>query len=136
MSECRTCHGERLLIAGWRPSPQRPYPDPCPTCSATMSARERQVLQQEWLLDHQNDPKVVEILAQLAVVNRHRYRKVLYLPTARTAEEGPLDAIRDADLVVVAGNMVVKDRYSAAGYVLSDSELRRIKDSCEEFTRR
>lgn len=40
---CATCNGARLKLGGWMgPTPQRPYPDPCPACSPELSPRERQ----------------------------------------------------------------------------------------------
>lgn len=138
MTDCATCGGTRLLMGGWMgPTPQRPYPDPCPRCAPNLTARERQVIQQEWLLDHQDDPRVKEILAQMAVVNRQRYGLVLHAPFMRTTTDisGSLQEIRAADLVVGAGNMVLKDRYGPAQYVLSDSEFRRVRESAGEFRR-
>lgn len=141
MSDCPNCGGTRLLMGGWMgPTPQRPYPDPCPRCAPDITARERQVIQQEWLLDHQDDPRVKDILAQMAVVNRQRYRLVLHTPQIRTltpdAIAGSYQDVAEADLIVGSGNMVLKDRYGPAGYVLSDSELRRLRDSCGEYRRR
>lgn len=141
--DCATCGGSRLMMGGWMgPTPQRPYPDACPRCSPDLNPRERQVIQTQWLLDHADEPRVKDVLAQLAVVNRQRYRVVLHVPLIRTIASEDLrglrdiyDELRSADLVVGAGNMVLKDRFGPADYVLSDSEFRRVRDDCVEFKR-
>lgn len=142
-ADCATCGGSRLMMGGWMgPTPQRPYPDACPRCSDDISARERQVIQTQWLLDHADEPRVKEVLAQLAVVNRQRYRVVLHVPLIRTIDREDLrgvrdiyEQIRDADLIVGAGNMVLKDKFGPAQYVLSDSEFRRVREDCVDFRR-
>lgn len=134
--DCGQCGGSRLMMGGWMgPTPAAPYPEPCPRCSPNLSPRERQVLQHSWLLDNQHRDDVKEILSRMAVFNAQKYRLVLHMPYARGVADvpGSLTQVRDADMVICAGNMVTKDRYGPAGYVLSDNEVRRIKDSAEEY---
>jgi hypothetical protein len=142
--DCARCGGSRLMMGGWMgPTPERPYPDPCPVCSADLSGRERQVLQHSWLLDHQDEPGVKEVLSRMAVFNAQKYRLVLHIPLLRTLGLGALQGttvsiedVAEADIVVGAGNTVLKERYGITPYVLSDTEFRRVRDSAQEFRRR
>lgn len=137
---CAMCHGSKLLMGGWMgPTPQAPFPNPCPKCAVDLTPRARQVLQAQWLLDHQDEPRVKELLSRMAVFNARNYRIVLYLPNARqaTSELLPLQAsmkdVADADMVICAGNSVVKDRHGVVPYTLSDTEIRRIRDEAQDF---
>lgn len=140
--DCPTCGGSRLRMGGWMgPTPSAPYPDPCQACSPGMTARERQIAQTQWLLDNEHLPQVKEMLSRMAVFNAGQLRLVVHVPYTREpfnaavrAGSGiDMQALRDADMVIGQGNTVYKDRNRPSGYVLSDNELRRIKDEAGEF---
>lgn len=140
MTDCTMCGGSRLRMGGWMgPTPAAPYPEPC-VCSPDLTPRERQVLQTQWLLDNQHRDDVKEVLSRMAVFNAQKYKLVLSLPHMRDISPSglhgfpvPMSTIADADMVIGTGNIVLKDRHGAAGYVLSDNEMRRIRDSAKDF---
>ena len=133
---CERCSGDRLEFGGWMgPTPQAPYPRPCRDCSPNMTPREIQIVQTQWLLDNQNRKDVQQILARTAVHEARHYRKVLRLGWGVdfTLKNVPLNELRDADLAVDGNGKVIKDRYGAEGYKLSETELRRIAQDCDEY---
>ncbi len=134
MTPCERCGGAGLEFAGWMgPTPQAPYPRPCRDCSPNLTPREIQVVQTQWLLDNQQDPRVQQILARTAVHEAHHYGKVLKLDWVVDAGNIPTRDMATADLVVDRTGRVLKDRYGAEGYKLSNTELRRIAQSCDEY---
>lgn len=131
---CR-CNGRRLEFGGWMgPTPEAPFPRPC-TCSPDLTPRQIQVIVAEWLLDNPDDPKVQNVRASMAVHDAaQHYRKVVVAPFRAPFRGYGAATVEDADLVVVGHDRtVVKDRYGAAGYKLSQTELRRIRADCESY---
>lgn len=143
---CR-CNGQRLEFGGWMgPTPEAPFPRPCPVCSADLTPRQIQVLVAEWLLDNPDDPKVRQVRASMAVHDaRGHYRNVLQIGDSilrsgtlvgrNSGKRATLNAVANADLVVRMDGTVVKDRYGETGYKLSSTELRRIRQDCDTFKR-
>ena len=115
------------------PTPAAPYPDPCETCSANMTPREIQVKGTQWLLDNQHRKDVQQILARMAVHDAKNYRRVVRAEISRLFEwRGDPATLRDADMIVGVDNIVLKDRHGTTGYKLSETELRRIMEDCDE----
>ncbi len=135
MTPCERCGGAGLEFADWMgPTPQAPYPRPCGDCSRHLTPREIQVAQTQWLLDNQQDPRVQQILARTAVHEAQHYGKVLKLGWEGASGGAHTRALlAEADLVIDRTGKVLKDRYGAEGYKLSDTELRRIAQSCDEY---
>lgn len=135
--DCGACGGSRLRLGGWMgPTHARPFPEPCPVCSADLTPRERQGVQTAWLIDNAHREDVKEILARMATFHAKKYRLVIYLPHHETwARVGGVTYtdIAHADLVIGLDGKVIKDRFGAEGYRLSDGEIRRIKDDAIEF---
>ena len=129
--KCAHCKDRRLEFGGWMgPTPEAPFPRPCYRCGTDMTPREIQVAQTEWLLGNQDDPRVKQILARIAVHQAKTYRKVLRLGWSGA---GSTKLFADADLVINRDGEVLKDRYGTEGYKLSDTELRRIREDCETY---
>lgn len=133
--KCGVCSGNRLEFAGWMgPTPEAPFPRPCPRCGTDLTPREIQVAQTEWLLSNQDDPRVQQILARTAVHDAKTYGKVLRLGWKGASGGGHTMALlAEADLVIDGEGKVLKDRYGTEGYKLSDTELRRIRADCETY---
>lgn len=117
------------------PTREAPFPRPCSDCSPNMTPREIQVAQTQWLFDNADRADVKQILARSAVMQAGTYAKVVELrpPTSRSGLI-PLLTVTEADLVIDgATKRVLKDRYGAQDYKLSDSEYRRIRDDCGSY---
>lgn len=130
---CR-CNGQRLEFGGWMgPTPEAPFPRPCSACSADLTPRQIQVLVVEWLLDNPHDAKVQRVRASMAVHDAGAYYRNV-LQVAKTIVYGLGSMWAEADLVVTMDGTVLKDRYGEAGYKLSSTELRRIRQDCSNFS--
>ena len=136
MTACERCGGAGLEFADWMgPTPEAPYPRACRDCSPNLTPREIQIVQTQWLLDNQHRKDVQQILARTAVHEAQHYRQVLRLGWKVHNDSSllPTQEMARSDLVVDAAGKVLKDRYGAVGYKLSETELRRIAQDCDEY---